>query len=148
METGSQRPEEVTAAKSIRTFIKSFINLSKMDQPMRLSFGLSPQKEKCRRKPINDSLSLLMFLSLSLSSSLFFSLKSIKSYIFLKCILLIFYREEGRGIESYCRNIDERDIDQPPPAHPPPRMCPQPMYMPLTGIEPGTPQFADRRSIH
>ena len=56
---------------------------------------------------------------------------------FIKYILLIFYREEGREIESQKRWW-VRIINQSPPAHPPLGMCPQPRHMPLTGIEPGT----------
>ena len=72
---------------------------------------------------------------------------AINILFFLNIFLLIFHREEGRGIESQ-KHRWERYIDQLPPAHPPLGMCPQPMYMPLTGIEPGTFQSTDRRSIH
>ncbi|CAK6444730.1 unnamed protein product [Pipistrellus nathusii] len=52
-------------------------------------------------------------------------------------------RERNRELETFMRNIDQL-----PPAHPPLEMCPQPRYMPLTGIEPGTFQSTDQCSIH
>nr|KAF6310680.1 hypothetical protein mMyoMyo1_008739 [Myotis myotis] len=52
-------------------------------------------------------------------------------------------REKDRELETSMRNIDQL-----PPAHLPLGMCPQPRYMPLTGIEPGTFQSTGRRSIH
>ena len=64
--------------------------------------------------------------------------------LFLKYILLIFLqrgRERDRELETSMR-------DQLPLAHPLLRMCLQPRYMPLTGIEPGTFQSAGRRSIY
>ena len=55
------------------------------------------------------------------------------NFLSLKNILLICYREEGRGIENQ-KHRWERNIDQLPPACPPSGMCPQPpRSMPLTG---------------
>nr|KAF6304793.1 hypothetical protein mPipKuh1_009247 [Pipistrellus kuhlii] len=64
--------------------------------------------------------------------------------LFLKCIdFLQRGRERDRELETSMR---EKHRSALPPAHPALGMCPQPRYMPLTRIEPGTFQSADRRS--
>nr|KAF6392654.1 hypothetical protein mPipKuh1_007840 [Pipistrellus kuhlii] len=50
--------------------------------------------------------------------------------------LLVYQRKGERKLETSMRQ-KHRQVAS---------MCPQPTYMPLTGIEPGTFQFADRRS--
>ena len=67
--------------------------------------------------------------------------------LFKKYILLIFYREKGREIET--RNEDERETSTSCLLHTPHRGCAHNQgYMPLTGIEPGTLQSSGRSSIY
>nr|KAF6374267.1 hypothetical protein mPipKuh1_009490 [Pipistrellus kuhlii] len=77
-----------------------------------------------------------LFFSFLFFSFLFFSFSFFLSFFFFKYILLIFLqrrRERDRELETSMKEI----IDQLPLAHPLLGMCPQPMYMPLTGIELG-----------
>ena len=69
-------------------------------------------------------------------------------YFFIFLIYFIDFLQRGRERDRELET-SMRIIDQLPLAHtPPPGICPQPRYMPLTGIEPGTLQSAGQRSIH
>nr|KAF6346801.1 hypothetical protein mPipKuh1_010585 [Pipistrellus kuhlii] len=105
-------------------------------QPWRQAQEISPLGLALTEAPI--MLGLLSFF-------LFFKTYFIDFFFFFFFFFLQRGRESDRELETLMR---ERNIDQLLPAHLPRGMCPQPRYMPLTGIKPGTFQSAGRRSIH